>query len=759
MVKPVQKAEINSFVKGLISESSPLNFPPDAEKDGENFDLNKDGSRQRRLGVDLESGYTVLSTGYTAAQIEEGNAAISSFKWVGANKNPNNEFGVVQFGNKLDVFDLAQDIISTDGFIGSVSITGADPSTAFSYSVVDGYLVITAGIDTVQVIEWDGVSLTQTTDRLLVRDLWGLPGLDNNDINTRPTTLSDDHLYNLRNQGWGIPRKNSAGTLTDPLNVYFTTYSKYPANSEVVYTGLEFQPVTGGSTFERIYPNLYEEQLGLEIKAARGYFIIDALRRGISRKTVVTENNTKYPQLTYSVSNLKTDITEGGASIVADFAGRAFYAGFNGTVTDGDENSPNLSGYVLFSQVVKSKGDLIKCYQAGDPTSREGSDIVDTDGGFIRISGAKKIIGLKAMANNLFVIADNGVWVIAGGSDFGFTATNYRVDKLSSFGCISNKTITEVNDQVFFWGEEGIFRISRNQFGDWTVNNIAENTIQKIYDAIPSQIKRETEGTYDALDKKIRWLYTIEGVTRELILDLVLGSFSKNRIYNLEVDSPKVIAFINTPSFNEAVTQDQVVVSLDDVQVVGEDVTVVRGVRLSRTISVKFVTLYGMVADKAGYTFAYYKDADFIDWFSADFIGVDAKAYILTGSMTAGDSSIYKQVPYLVMHFLKTEEGVDEVNGELIPLNQSSCIVRSQWNWSDSINSGNWSSTFQAYRYRKPLFITDISDEYDNGFEVVSTKNKLRGRGRALSIYLETEPLKDCRVLGWNLSLTGNSLT
>ena len=41
-----------SFVKGLITEASPLTFPENASIDEKNFVLNRDGSRSRRLGVD-----------------------------------------------------------------------------------------------------------------------------------------------------------------------------------------------------------------------------------------------------------------------------------------------------------------------------------------------------------------------------------------------------------------------------------------------------------------------------------------------------------------------------------------------------------------------------------------------------------------------------------------------------------------------------------------------------------------------------------
>jgi hypothetical protein len=765
MVKPVAKAEINSFVKGLISESSPLNFPADASRDEENFELNRDGSRNRRLGVDFEPSYQLRSTGYTSLTMPV--VAVAYYRWLGAGNNPDAEFLVIQIGSHIDIYQAEGDSISASTFIGSVTLTGLQIGTKLSFASIDGKLVAAGGTELVHVIEWNGSTLSYTTGSLKVRDLWGLPGYDGNEVHTRPTSLATEHLYNLRNQGWGVPRKDASGTLKDPIDIFNTEYTAFPASSETVYTGLQFQPAsppTYPTPWERIYPSLYNEVLGLSDQAAKGYYIIDVLKRGTSRAQADLANRTRYPSLTRVPGTIKSDTTSGGASLAIEYAGRVFYAGFKGTVSDPETNSPNLSNYVLFSQVVKSRDDLFKCYQVGDPTSREGSDIVDTDGGFIRIAGAKKLIGMKVLANNLFIICDNGVWKITGGSEYGFGATNYRVDKISAAGGFSEKTLVEVNDSLYFWGDEGIFQVARNQFGDWEVKNISQATIQTIYDEIDLEDKRNSVGIYDQGGKKIRWLVgntndpaaTTEVV--ELILDLVLGSFSKNRIYNLTANSPRVIGYTATPSSVTITEEKPVQVGGVQVQVGGVDLNMTEVTGLPQASAVKFITLYGTSGGNVTYTFSLYRDEDFRDWKTADGEGVDALAFIMTGTTVAGDSSVFKQTPYLVMHFRKTEDGVKMEDGDLVPNNPSSCFLRSMWNWADSAKSGQWGNLFQAYRYRRPLFITGPTDLYDNGFETVVTKNKLRGRGRALSLYIETEPYKNCVILGWNLSITGNSL-
>lgn len=760
MVKPVAKAEISSFIKGIITEASPLNFPGDATQDEENFKLNRDGTRDRRLGMDFEDGYSILSTDLLPSQIST--AGISSFKWDSAAGNSDNEFIVVQFGSKLKIFDGAKGSLTSDGFLGTVTLPGVSGLNEFSYASVDGILVVAAGVEEIYFVEWTGSSFTVNTDRLLVRDLWGLPGNDGNNINLRPTTLTSAHTYNLRNQGWGVPRKNASGTLSDPINIFAAHYSKYPANSESVVSALQYE--AGASPYERVFPAMYDDVLGLQSIPSKGYFIIDALRRGTSRLSAMTSNASKFSQLTYPVASLPQDTTQGGCSVIAEYAGRVFYAGFGGQVTDGDTNSPVMSSYILFSQLVRNSSDIVKCYQDGDPTSREGSDVVDTDGGFIRVSGAKKIVGIFPLNNMLIVLADNGVWSLAGGSDYGFTATNYSVTKISSYGCLSNKSVVIENDKVFYWGDSGIFAIYKDQFGDLKVDSISETTIQSLFDDISTADKQNAKGIYDPLDKKVKWIYNIDSnrensnTVLELVFDTSLGAFYKNRIMSTGVGSPDIISLTRTSSFLSGISSSSIVVNGESVEVNGEEVVVDVTTRSSNLQSVKYIAIYGDVAGAVGFTFSQYKDLNFRDWLSSDGVGVDAKGYMLTGAATAGDSSIYKQTPYLVMHFRRTEVGVAEENGELVPANQSSCLCRSQWDWANTSASNKWGPLFQAYRYRRPFMIGSEFDSFDTGFETVVSKSKLRGRGRAFSLYMETEPYKDCRIVGWSLSITGNNL-
>ena len=81
-----QTAEFNTFVGGLVTEASPLTFPENASIDEANFELNKDGSRVRRLGMDYESGLTALPLTYATTPIND--PVVVTFEWVDVEVSP-----------------------------------------------------------------------------------------------------------------------------------------------------------------------------------------------------------------------------------------------------------------------------------------------------------------------------------------------------------------------------------------------------------------------------------------------------------------------------------------------------------------------------------------------------------------------------------------------------------------------------------------------------------------------------------------------
>ena len=117
----------------------------------------------------------------------------------------------------------------------------------------------------------------------------------------------------------------------------------------------------------------------------------------------------------------------------------------------------------------------------------------------------------------------------------------------------------------------------------------------------------------------------------------------------------------------------------------------------------------------------------------------------------------FKQVPYIFFHMLRTETGFEDLGNDLKPIGESSCLVQSQWEWSNSATYGKWSKPFQAYRMRRQYMPDDENSSFDYGTATIVSKNKLRGRGRALSLYITTEEGKDLNLLGWSMLLGVNN--
>ena len=775
MTRLKQVEEFNTFVGGIITEASPLTFPPNAALDINNYALNKTGSITRRLGIDYEDSHVEIDSGVSTGA--SGEAAINSFSWNNVGGNPALRIVVVQVGKTLKFFNTSGVSLS-GGLIYTIETNAADNTVRASAAVVDGLLIVAVGDALIYSFDYDeALGVTYTTFKLKIRDIFGvedlLDGVDLRDpenVNVRPVfigggseNITDEHLYNLRNSTWGPPRLLGDSTnadkslLWDTMGIYRGTTGRYPSNADSVTPALFADVDEADDRFsERFFPKYVEDSPIGNFESPSGYFIIDLLNRGESRLEQVAKLEDFYTDTTTNtpITTLIQDKTLGGASQVSEFAGRMWYSGFSGSVVGGDRHSPKLSSYIMYSKLVTSPTDLGVCHQVSDPTSKESPDLVDTDGGFIRLDGAYGIKRLINIGSALVVIAENGVWAVLGGSDFGFTALDSKVIKVTEHGCISEGSILLVDGSVMYWGDDGIYQIATTETGTLRATNITNTTIQTLYESVSPLNKELVQGHYDTYERKVRWLYgnNINNPTdtTELILDLNVSAFYKNTIKGVDSGMPNLVLPVEVPPFKVGEVTDGVFYGdeqvLYGVEVVEDtQATVINGFR-----EIVYLTVISTFPNIT-YTFSSYKDTDFIDWKSADGIGVDSPAYIITGYNGAGDFQRYKQVPYITFHFEKTERGyyTDEL-GDIYPLNESSCIAQAQWEWADSINSGRWGREFQAYRHKRGYIPANDGDGYDNGFKTVISKNKLRGKGKVISLHIKTEPGKDCRILGWS---------
>lgn len=590
---------------------------------------------------------------------------------------------------------------------------------------------------------------------------------EGSNISLRPVVLTTRHLYNLRNQTWAIPRATFDGddTPTDPISQFHAAASVFPSNADD--TSAYIYPKTDSENskyIERFNPKDMISNSDGNGYAAMGYFIIDALDRGQSRIDAATQLRQQYPMLNYAVTELPKDVTPGGPTIIAQFAGRIFYSGFPGETVDGDTSSPKMSSYVLFSQLVTDVTSISACYQSNNPTSKDQSDLLDTDGGFIRVEGAFNIVGLVSIGSALAVFAENGVWTIAGGDRNGFTATNYKVTKITNSGCSSQGSIVTVEDSVMYWSSDGIYNLHTNQFGDYVSENIIQKTNQTYYNNIGRVEASSSEGVYDSYEKKVKWLHNNRldgsGKVVELNLDVNIGAYYKYTISNMNdtYRYPLVVKGILTDPFIFSSGFDNVVVGVDSV-LASTNQVIVRNTSIQDSVKeVKYLVILGDTPT-IKFSFGSYKDVTHYDWVSTDGVGKDAKSFLLTGVLSGGDFQRNKQIMSLTVHFTKTEDGfVDDGtgSGDLTLKNQSSCLLQTQWDWTNSANSNKWGRKVQAYRIRRPYFPSSINDGFDNGYYVTETKNRIRGAGKVMSILFESEPGKHLEILGWSMTIAVN---
>lgn len=196
--------KFNTFVKGFVTEAGPLTFPENATLDEDNFVLNRDGSRERRLGIDYDDGYTMTDTGITETNLHRSN--VNFFRWDSPAGDTSLSIGVIRIRNKLWYVNLLAESPS-DSFLndGEAFTVPGMGNGDIDFAVIDNRLVLVGSTIPMTVVisysKSNGYVFAEQVP-LLVRDIWGVE--DGFDPNYRPSAvdINHQHHYNLKNQGW-----------------------------------------------------------------------------------------------------------------------------------------------------------------------------------------------------------------------------------------------------------------------------------------------------------------------------------------------------------------------------------------------------------------------------------------------------------------------------------------------------------------------------------------------------------------------------
>lgn len=716
-------------MKGLITEASALTYPEDASIDEDNCVLFRKGNRSRRLGFDYEANHTFSPYGASASDFAV--LAQSTYRWEAPDNDATKNILVHQLGSQLFFYAMEDDAISANPKSFSVDLTEFQVPNTTGLEKVEvsmaggkGYLFVVGSKIEPFFVEYDSGADTITTEQIHIR-VRDLMGIDDNLANDEePTTLSNEHKYNLMNQGWIDPANSGSSSngqtysiigrlinrpvgATSVINDYFTKHSRYPGNNKVWWSARN-------ATTSDFDPTLLAKFFSGAGRVARGHFILNAFYKDRSAVS--------------AVPNLDVESVIDRPPTVAFFSGRVWYA---------------CNSEVYFSQVLDNKGKAGACYQEADPTSEDISDLVATDGGVIPIPAMSKAVKLVPMGSGIVVFGNNGIWYISG-TDSGFTAMDISVSKINPIGTDSPNSIVEAEGQLLWWSKIGIMAMSQKQGMFGTVDgafdrtNISENTIQSFYNHDISEFaKQHARGIYDPATNTVQWLFTTKDTTnrylfnRVLNLDLTLQAFYP---WTVETTGPYITGFFLTPRINK----------LTDTEAI-------------RSTFIKY--LCGVPSGSSySFTFGYFNNPSFVDWDTYDGVGSTFMSYIETGYELLEDVMRQKQAPYVYCYFRRTEENFVPDGDDYTTDKKSSCKFQVKWDWASSQVSNRWSTKVEAYRHSRLPYFSETDLTFDTGYPVVVSRNKVRGHGRSIQFRFESDARdRDFDLLGWAATFQGNT--
>jgi hypothetical protein len=192
----------NNFTRGLITEATGLNFPENAVTETWDCVYEQKGQVRRRLGIDLEEG------AQTVAQNNRG--ALVEFLWEAVSQNGTRIFLVLQTGDVIGFYEL-QSGANFSGQAKPFAVVLTDYNTVPSgvlhempcaFAAGNGRLFICHPLCNPIMVEYDEIAddIEQTEILIKVRDFEGVE--DGLEPAEEPSTLSPEHHYNLKNQGW-----------------------------------------------------------------------------------------------------------------------------------------------------------------------------------------------------------------------------------------------------------------------------------------------------------------------------------------------------------------------------------------------------------------------------------------------------------------------------------------------------------------------------------------------------------------------------
>jgi len=722
MPQELKQNSVNTFVRGLITEATPLTFPEGASVDENNCELRRTGRRDRRKGIEFETGFSLSSFTFTKGTL------VHSLTWENVSSLAGVEFEVVQVGDTLYFYDKSTSPVSGNekSFTVNLNTFSAGNGKIIAEERIAGdsvngnFIVVSAAIESF-FIEFDNDTDTIVTTQInpKIRDFEWQGDTTTYADKISAGLVSDERKYDSYSAGW--VDKNDAGddVLFGSDEGYVTRTGSWPALnipwfssklSDGRFSFGSFGKISGGN--------------GL---IGNGHFILDLYSK--DRATAS------------GVASIPTETESGRFSSMTGYAGRGWFSGL-----DSSKNGSRI----YFTPVLEGMSKIGAFHQEADPTAEDISDLTDADGGVVNIPAASKIRALFEWSSSLLVFAENGVWEIRG-IDGIFKATEFSVSRIGgASGIVNSSTLVDAEGIPFWWGREGIYTLTPNTDLTSATNtqgtNISLATVQSFWEAIPGNQRQDAVGNYDAINNRVFWLYGNDSATqfkynKVLILDIPLQAFvpwtfvdeSSNTNYAVGLS---YFSGLGAQEVTEDVTDSAVTVT--DSSVTVTDTTTV-SIEVGTT-EIKFLVRDG---DTGSLSFATMTNTGFLDWSTEDFTSFAEAGYDFEDDMTT-----YKHGVYVTTYFDLTETGFtgNETAG-YDPIGQSSCLLKAHWDLKVAASSSQ-----EAYRLLRPV-VVDTGDltVFNYPFSVVKTRNRIRGRGTNLKLRFESTTGKDFRLQGYEV--------
>lgn len=763
-----QVAVESSFIRGLISEATGLNFPKDASTDTMNCVFDSKGTVSRRLGIDYEASASTANT------VTRSSSAITEYLWESVAGDGNRSFLVVQVGTILHFWNVpASGALSANkkSFTVNLSTYAVSGATNIGTRICQfasgqGDLFVAHPNCEPFYISYNstGDTITVSTITVMIRDLWGIE--ESIPFNVRPSSLSTVHKYNLWNQGWyvGYASTNDWFVSSDvranrvPFETWVNRRTEksidgYPSNADVWWA---YKDSTDRFSTEVIAS---AGKTPPSSPAPKGHFLMKAFQqyKGYSKISNITQVG---GGTTATVTLYEGTPFKAGDSIVIE---GATTARFNGTFTISSIGSATtydtfvipISGNTTAGS--DSASETLYCYLAdseaahitaetnrpncvaffagrvfyGGTSAHDFNDkiyfskIIEQPSDYGRCyqtndPTAESLSDLLPSDGGVISIPDMGnlVKMVVIGSELVLFASNgiWKISGSEGIGFRANDySVTKVSavpttSPTSFVLVDGAPLFWNNDgiyaFGSEGVQAISDKTIKTWFEALPTNAKSNAKGVYNPLKRIVYWVYRSTAST------------TTETAYQYD----RVLCF-NT--LTGAFYPWSISTGTGYPTVNGVVVTAYTGSVGSTT---KFLTTRLTSGSTYTVTFSEERDTTYVDWETPN-TGIDYSSYFITGFKVPGEG-LRQQFGNYINVFCNTATN-------------SSVKLRARWDYANSSASGEWSTEQEVY----------VSRTFR---DTLRRRVKLRGRGIACQLAFRSSSGKPFSIVGWSMLETVN---